>query len=312
MKNRICLCCGEPLNESIKGHYHPSCIKHFFGIKNVSQIILNDEIEQKSIEDNIDQKNSLTGVQKKYSFTSTSFRNRKTIRSKDYQYIIKTSTSRFKNLPEWEYIGMSLASIANILTVEYALIEYSNKYAFITKRIDRKISKGQIIKIQMEDFAQLSNTLTHDKYKGSYERGYIDVIKKYSDTLFMDTIRYFQLIFFSYLIGNTDMHLKNFSLINEYNINHLSLSYDLLPVMMLVSQDEMALSLNGKKKNLTKNDFRAFASYMGLSKKLADKLMFEITMHKNEMLTFLDNCEFFNFNLDNFKIFLKERIEKFE
>ena len=75
------------------------------------------------------------------------------------------------------------------------------------------------------------------------------------------------------LSGNTDMHLKNFSLYDDGSGFHLAPFYDLVSSYLLVGQDEFALSLNGKRKKFIKNDFIKFGENIGLSKELSMKLM---------------------------------------
>ena len=165
---------------------------------------------------------------------------------------------------------MQLANDIGLETVENGLIKTKNNgYLYITKRIDRVSGK----KLPMEDFCQLSNKLTEYKYQGSYEKCVKEIIEKYSSRKQLDKIRFFNVIYFSYVVGNTDMHLKNFSLYDDGSGFHLAPFYDLVSSYLLVGQDEFALSLNGKRKKFTKNDFIKFGENIGLSKELSMKLM---------------------------------------
>ena len=106
---------------------------------------------------------------------------------------------------------MRLAEIMGIQTVPHALIKMNDEYAYITRRIDREISEKETKLYAMEDFCQLSYRLTQDKYKGSYEQcGRI--IKKYSATPGLDLSELFLRVVGSFVMGNSDMHLENFSL----------------------------------------------------------------------------------------------------
>lgn len=118
-------------------------------------------------------------------------------------------------MPEFENFAMVAAKIAGIKTVPNALIINDNKYAYITKRVDRNIKTSKDAKLYaMEDFCQLAERLTADKYKGSYEQcGRI--IKRYSSRPGLDLSELFIRILFSFIIGNSNMHLKNFSLIES-------------------------------------------------------------------------------------------------
>jgi serine/threonine-protein kinase HipA len=81
---------------------------------------------------------------------------------------------------------------------------------------------------------------------------------KYSTTPGLDVVNFFELVLFSFLTGNADMHLKNFSLLEQPGLGMtLSPAYDLVNTALVnpADEEEMALTLNGKKKKLKKQDF---------------------------------------------------------
>ena len=169
-------------------------------------------------------------------------------------FILKPPTKRYRSLPELEDLTMHLAEISGIETVPHSLIRLSSgKLSYITKRIDRKDET----KIHMEDMCQLTEKLTEQKYRGSYEQ-IAKAIAKYSANPGLDIINFFEQVLFSFLTGNSDMHLKNFSLINIPGMGYvLSPAYDMIASGLVVAGDdeELALTLNGKKKNLREKDF---------------------------------------------------------
>lgn len=125
------------------------------------------------------------------------------------QYILKPPTKKYPSMPEVEDATMHLAEAAGIRTVPHSMVRLkSGELAYITKRIDR-IGGGE--KIAMEDMCQITERLTEDKYKGSLEQ-VGRTIRHHSTQPGLDTINFFELILFCYLTGNSDMHLKNFSL----------------------------------------------------------------------------------------------------
>ena len=69
-------------------------------------------------------------------------------------YILKPQSDDFDFLPEAEYMSMKMAEAARIQTVPNALIRIRGKYAYITRRIDRK---GDSL-IAMEDFYKAAFT----------------------------------------------------------------------------------------------------------------------------------------------------------
>ena len=158
--------------------------------------------------------------------------------------------------------------------VPHGLIYTSdNKLAYIARRIDRKADGN---KIHMEDFCQLSERLTEDKYKGSYEQC-AKVIQLYSANPGLDISELFYRLVFCFITGNSDMHLKNFSLIKNGADGAWTLSsaYDMLAVNLIMKEDkeETALTLNGKKSRLQKKDFLAFATTVNIPGKAAEKMI---------------------------------------
>ena len=284
-----CLCCGKKLNIQTKDNWHSSCIKKFFGTKTIPEI----DISEKTI-NNIAINNStngiaVTGVQKKLSLQLSKENTfRLTIINQPSGYILKPQTKEYECLPESEFLIMQMAKESKIDTVPFALIKSkTGEYLYITKRIDRIIKNNKLYPLGMEDFCQLDNRLTIDKYKGSYERC-AKIIEKYSENKGLDIANLFIRIVFSYAIGNSDMHLKNFSFIEndltgKYN---LSPTYDMLPTNIIIKEDqeELALSLNGKKKNLRRNDFLSFANTIGLNALAAEKMIDKIILLENHYI----------------------------
>lgn len=131
--------------------------------------------------------------------------------------------------------------------------------------------------LAMEDFCQLDLRLTQDKYKGSYERC-AKVIERYSSRVGFDMTELFMRLVFSFVTGNSDMHLKNFSLIETAEKSGeyvLSPAYDLLPVNVILPADieQTALTLNGKKRNIRRKDFYSFAYKCGIPKNSAENMI---------------------------------------
>ena len=200
---------------------------------------------------------------------------------------------------------MNMASVLKIPVVPHALITLKdNSLAYITKRIDRNKNE----KNPMEDFCQLSERLTEDKYKGSYEQCG-KIIKSYSEFYGLDEVDFFNRIIFCFVTGNSDMHLKNFSLIKQNEKWSLSPAYDLLPVNIVNSKDteETALNLNGKKSNIKRSDFLSLAESLGINSKSAEKIL-ERAIAKEESLVELITQSLLSDDLKNkFTELLKER-----
>lgn len=300
---KICMCCGKPLNNE-NSFWHDACIKKMFGTTTLPSLNLNDE---RIIDENLNEGKTVPGVHKKFSFVLNNEARRKTIKVLNNKYIIKTENENIRNLVLYEWIGMKLANICGIETVECGIIKENNQNYFITKRIDRLDGR----KIPMEDFCQLSNVQTEYKYNGSYEMCYKNVLHKYSDYETIDKIKFYKLILFSYIIGNTNMHLKNFSLYEINNKYQLTPAYDLVPVILVFPQEEMALTLHGKNTELTKNDFYSFGEYLGISRNLISKINFEITNKKDSFIEFINETPLKDKQKQDFIDLINRRIEIF-
>ena len=204
-------------------------------------------------------------------------------------YILKPQVKEYEALPESEHLVMSMAEMAGIITVPHGLIDGNMGRAYITKRIDRVFEKDSVNKLAMEDFCQLDLRLTDDKYRGSYERC-AKLIKKYSSRIGIDMTEFYVRLVFSFIVGNSDMHLKNFSLIEtdvastEYV---LSPAYDLLPVNANLPSDteQFALSMNGKKTNIRKKDFLIFADSCDITRQAAEKIIKKLVSMEGKFIT---------------------------
>ena len=160
---------------------------------------------------------------------------------------------------------MHLAEVAGIRTAAHSLIRLSSgELAYITRRFDRQ--NGQ--KIAVEDFCQLTETLTEHKYRGSVEK-IGKLVRQFTTNKGYEQQRLFELILFCYLTGNTDMHLKNYALIeNALGQYELSPAYDLLSTLLVLSdEEESALTINGKKNRLKRTDFDSVAKTLQINEK---------------------------------------------
>ena len=202
---------------------------------------------------------------------------------------------------------MHLAEAAKIKTVPHTLIRLKDgTLGYLTKRIDRKNNGG---KIPMEDMCQLTERLTEYKYRSSYEQ-IAKVIARYSDVPILDITDFYEEVFFCWLVGNNDMHLKNFSLYEPETKWRLSPAYDLLNVSIVNPTDteELALTLNGKKKRIRKIDFVTAMSSSGIPPKVFDNL---ITKYKKLLPKFYEliDCSFLSEEYKQaYKTFIASRL----
>jgi len=263
-----CLYCYQPLNEDEKD-FHSPCAKKMFGTA-VPPVV---DFDLKQIEELARQiiikSVAVTGVQPKLSLDLEKHKgelSRLTIVGLNGDYILKPSSKEYAELPENEDVTMHLAELVKIKAAKHTLIRlHSGELAYLTKRFDR--SKGK--KIAVEDFCQLSENLTEHKYRGSIEK-IGKLAYQFTTNKGFEAQRLFELALFSYLTGNADMHLKNFSLIeNALGEYELSPAYDLLSTALVIPDDkeESALTINGKKSKLKLNDFNVLAESLKINEK---------------------------------------------
>ena len=213
-----CLYYYKELNEGEKD-FHKVCSKKMFGTPSVPELPYTRENLTDLAKQVIRSQTTLTGVQAKLSLDiNKGGRNetdRFTIVGLWGRYILKPQTDRFAHLPELEDLTMHLAELSKMQVVPHSLIRFADgELCYITRRIDRTATGD---KLPMEDMCQLTERLTEHKYKGSYEQ-IAKAIQRFSSVPKLDMVNYWEQVVFSWITGNADMHLKNFSLYSLGNL----------------------------------------------------------------------------------------------
>lgn len=286
-----CLYCYKELKEG-EIDFHKSCSKKIFGTQTVPELTYTRENLTDLAKQVIRSQTTLTGVQAKLSLDinkdNEEKRARFTIVGLWGRYILKPQTDLFEHLPEVEDLTMHLAEIAKIKVVPHSLIRFADgELCYITRRIDRT-DKGD--KLPMEDMCQLTERLTEHKYKSSYEQ-ISKAIQRFSSVPKLDLVNYWEQVVFSWITGNSDMHLKNFSLYSEIaNKYVLTPAYDLLSTALVMPEDteEMALTLNGKKRRIKKTDFVNSMQMSGLENKVIENIFNKFHKVKDKWFEFID------------------------
>ncbi|MHA4811884.1 HipA domain-containing protein [Flavitalea flava] len=270
--------------------YHPECSKKFFGNPTVPELQLDDKLLQELAEKNINQRIAVTGVQPKLSVTlekATTGKDRLTIVGLWGEYILKPQQEQYPYMPETEDLTMHLASAFKIPVCDHSLMRATDdSLVYLAKRFDR--NKGR--KIHMEDFCQLMEFPTENKYKGSYEKGG-KLVLNYCTNKGLEALSYFELILFSYLSGNNDMHLKNFSLLYKGDTVSLSPAYDLLNVTLINPKDkeELGLYLNGKKYRIKKTDFLVLGKSLNIPDKVMENTFIRFAAQNQKVLNLINS-----------------------
>lgn len=269
--NKRCLYCYGEMVDLEKSDYHTKCSLAFFGSNTPPTLKYSLSEMNELAKEVVAYRIAVPGVQPKLSLsTINEVLNKKNmtrltvVGTLGGNYIFKPPSVTYPEMPENEHLTMKIAEIFGIQTVPSSLIRlHSGELAYITKRIDRTLD-GQ--KIHMLDMFQITEAV--DKYKSTMER-VGKALRQYSTDTLMDQLKYFELTIFCFLTGNNDMHLKNFSMIENDGKWSLSPAYDLLNVNLANPKDkeELALSMEGKKTKFTRHHFERFGTYLGLNNK---------------------------------------------
>lgn len=308
-----CLYCYQPLTEN-EQDFHAACSKKMFGQPTPPALPYSEADLESLAKEVIQSQTAITGVQAKLSLHITGKNKEGTERKFTMVglwggYILKPPTAFYPQLPEVEDLTMHLAALAKIKTAPHSLIRLqSGNLAYVTKRIDRT-KKG---KLAMEDMCQLTERLTEDKYHGSYEQ-IGKVILKYSATPGLDIVNFLELVLFSFITGNTDMHLKNFSLLEQPGLGMtLSPAYDLVNTALVnpADEEEMALNINGKKKKLKKQDFNVAMNILKVAEKQQQNIFSKMEKALPKWLEIID-ASFLSEDLkEQYKMIIHERLNR--
>lgn len=283
MSSERCLGCYLEL-EVGQHDYHPACSRKLFGTPIPPELPFTERDLLDLAEQSVLRSATVTGAQTKLSVgllrgAGPSIPDRLTIMGVQGSHILKPPTPQYPNLPELEDLTMHLAAIAGINTVPHGLVRMQasssrtsgdGALAYITRRVDRVGKPGakSMKKLHMEDMCQLTERQTEHKYKGSHEQ-IVKAITRYARNTQFDLTFFYEQVLFSFLTGNADMHLKNFSLLKDIDGHYnLSPAYDMVPSTLLINEtEELALTLNGRKSKLTRTDFETAMRTTGLNER---------------------------------------------
>ncbi len=308
-----CLYCYKALTNETD--FHEKCALAFFGTKEVPKIPYSLEDMGALAKNVVERSIAVPGVQPKLSMSLVKDSETKetprltVVGALGGHYIFKPPTSQFREMPGNEHLTMRIAEAYGLNVVPSSLIRLaSGEFGYITKRIDRT-SEGE--KIHMLDLFQV--TEAYDKYKGSMEK-VGKAIGQYSANTLLDKIFFFELSLFSFLTGNNDMHLKNFSLIESVSGWILAPAYDLLNVSIVLSEDteELALTLAGKKRKLEKEHFEKLGQLLDLTGKQIKGVFKRMLKNKSKAIQLI-NVSFLSDEMKTaYKTVLEKRYQRIE
>jgi serine/threonine-protein kinase HipA len=301
-----CLYCYEHVEDELD--FHEKCSLEFFGTSAPPEIEYSldqmDELAKNIVERSV----AVPGVQPKLSMSlvketkENSVTRLTVVGALGGQFIFKPPSDRFPEMPENEHVTMRMGEALGIRVVPSSLIRLlSGELSYITKRVDRT-ETGE--KIHMIDMFQITEAF--DKYKSSMEK-IGKALDSYSSNTLLDKTFFFDLALFSFLTGNNDMHLKNFSMIESPSGWALSPAYDLLNIAIVFPEDteELALTLVGKKKKLKREHFEQLAEGLGLTSKQIKGAFNRMIKNKSKAFNWIDQ----SFLSNEMKTAYKELLE---
>ncbi len=289
MENK-CLYCYQKLSEG--KDFHTKCSLEFFGTEIPPKLPYSLGQMSELAKDVVERSIAVPGVQPKLSMSLIEEEKQKSdkrltvVSALGGNYIFKPPSEDFIEMPENEHLTMRIAELCGILVVPSSLVRLkSGELSYITKRIDRAVDGS---KIHMIDMFQITEAF--DKYKSSMEK-IGKALDAYAANTLLDKLRFFELTVFSFLTGNNDMHLKNFSMIKTNYGWSLSPAYDLLNVAIVNPEDreELALTIAGKKKKITKENLIDFGSTLSLSNKQISSVFKRFQKNKKQSLSMIEN-----------------------
>lgn len=247
---------------------HLACLRRLFGVIYLPGIDLS--LKEVSITaQKMVGKLSISGVQPKLSIRINKRAKRIEVTSEGGSHILKPQVQTFRNLPQNENLCMSTAARLGIDVPPHSLINLSDgSLAYIVKRFDRIKEK----KIHQEDFFQVLGK--KDKYSGSLEQ-IGQKLQRISLFPGLDVQLFFERVLFFFIIGNGDAHMKNFSIIYDDDGKiRLSPAYDIVSSKLVIpGEEDLALPMNGKRNNVTKNDFKKFSNYLEIPSKAYERIL---------------------------------------
>jgi serine/threonine-protein kinase HipA len=310
-----CLYCYKELDANDTGDYHPKCIKAFYGTKSAPALPYRLDEMEKLAKEAVELSITVPGVQPKLSLgwiknrLEDGHNGRLTIMDAlEGLYILKPQNTKHQQMPENEHLSMKLAELFKIEVVPSNMIRLaSGELCYITKRVDRKKDNS---KIHMIDFLQILEL--ENKYLGTMENLGKTVGELSVNTL-MDKLRFFELALFNFIIGNNDMHLKNFSMWLSEMGWMLSPAYDLLNVKIVLptDKDDTALLLGGKKKNFNKSYFNQFGEILNLNDKQINSTYKKLDAWLPKAIQLIEESFLNDLNKLHYKELITQRVKLF-
>lgn len=268
--------------------------------------------EQRQEAANRANKLSIQGVQPKLSAVISVVNQQFEIVDQFGNYIIKPQNDIFPELPENEDVTMKMAKVYGLEVPIHGLV-YSKdgSLSYFIKRFDR-YSKGK--KYATEDFAQLSGNSRDTKYDYTMEK-LVKIIDEFCTFPAIAKADFFKRILFCFITGNEDMHLKNFSVITKAGKTALAPVYDFLNSSISIKnpQEELALSLKGKKSNFKSTELIDYYAKerLELNDKTIDTILSDMNKSVSKWKELVEISFLSNVMKEKYLRLMEDRIQRF-
>jgi serine/threonine-protein kinase HipA len=222
---------------------------------------------------------SISGMQGKISVKLSQERAALQVAIEGGNYILKPDTKAYPELPANEHVTMLIAGLAGIQVPPLGLIRLADDtLAYVVARFDRTDSG----KLRVEDCCQLEELPPRDYFKGSYE-AVVRLLRAYASEPPIEILKLYRQVVFAWWTGNGDMHRKNISLLTTPEGHHvLSPAYDLLCTRLVLPEDSLALTVDGRKDRVTAANWDNFAKYCRIPRRAADRVTSELVAAAGE------------------------------
>jgi serine/threonine-protein kinase HipA len=264
-----CVICLKPIR--LPGEtQHKTCVETLYGTDRAPRVPFSADTVVALVCDMIG-KMSISGLQEKLSLSFSTDRTCLEPVAVGGQFILKPQSVHLRAMPENEHLTMRLAGQCGIEISPLGLVQLSDGgLAFIIRRFDH-LADGS--RLAMEDFCQLAELSSRDKYEGTAELC-VRILRKFVTEPKDEIAKLFRQLLFAWWTGNGDLHLKNLSILNRSDgARVLSPAYDLLCTRLIIPDDEMALPMQGKRKEIRRKNWMVFGDYCKLSKHAVDELV---------------------------------------
>ncbi|MBI4385998.1 MAG: HipA domain-containing protein [Elusimicrobia bacterium] len=259
MANR-CLCCEQPFEE--EGRRHPKCLKALWGKATAPKIAFVAKDLPEKVTTSKDHM-SISGVQAKALVRLNKDSGELEFAPTGSTHILKPEPNEYPDLPAMENVCMVMAETIGMDVPPHGLFPLADgRLCYVIKRFDRTEDGG---KIQSETMYQLLGST--DKYEGSLE-SIGKAIRSHAENVGLDTIDFFERVLFCFLIGNGDMHLKNWAFLIRDKKASLAPAYDFVSSKVYFKREtDSALTIGAKRNKLKRSDFERFAVYLKIDPK---------------------------------------------